>query len=207
MLEVEVDGGRCNFLCSTSTLDFVSSPYTYTSFLHLNPIRGLYGVEWAEGIHPFTNHFCAPRSGLPCFPWRKMQATEGSEAIGGMGRSDHATGSQPRFIGGLCGDEGRRMKGWGLRGVRLRLEVEVDDGRCDFHCSASASGLDSPAAPPCGAGGGKEEEKKEPAASYSRTGESRTTLGDGALDFRVRYGNGYGSSSMATGEKAGRVGD
>ena len=43
--------------------------------------------------------------------------------------------------------------------------------------------------------------QKKPAASYSRTGESRTTLGDGALDFRVRNGNGYGSSSMATGKK------
>ena len=44
------------------------------------------------------------------------------------------------------------------------------------------------------------EKKKEPAASYSRTGESRTTLGDGALDFRVRNGNGYDNSSMATGK-------
>ena len=43
--------------------------------------------------------------------------------------------------------------------------------------------------------------KKKPAASYSRTGESRTTLGDGALDFRVRNGNGYDNSSMATGKK------
>ena len=43
---------------------------------------------------------------------------------------------------------------------------------------------------------------KKPAASYSRTGGSRTTLGEGALDFRVRNGNGYGSSSMATGRKA-----
>ena len=41
----------------------------------------------------------------------------------------------------------------------------------------------------------------KPAASYSRTGESRTTLGDGALDFRVRNGNGYDNSSMATGKK------
>ena len=46
----------------------------------------------------------------------------------------------------------------------------------------------------------KREDKKEPAASYSRTGESRTTLGDGALDFRVRNGNGYDNSSMATGK-------
>ena len=43
--------------------------------------------------------------------------------------------------------------------------------------------------------------KKKPAASYSRTGESRTTLGDGALDFRVRNGNGYDNSSMATGKR------
>ena len=28
-----------------------------------------------------------------------------------------------------------------------------------------------------------------------------TTLGDGAFDFRVRNGNGYGSSSMVTGKK------
>ena len=46
-----------------------------------------------------------------------------------------------------------------------------------------------------------QKQKKEPAASYSRTGESRTTLGDGALDFRVRNGNGYDNSSMATGKK------
>ena len=44
-------------------------------------------------------------------------------------------------------------------------------------------------------------EKKEPATTYSRTGGSRTTLGDGAFDFRVRNGNGYGSSSMVTGKK------
>ena len=42
--------------------------------------------------------------------------------------------------------------------------------------------------------------KKEPATTYSRTGGSRTTLGDGAFDFRVRNGNGYGSSSMVTGK-------
>ena len=44
-------------------------------------------------------------------------------------------------------------------------------------------------------------EIKKPAASYSRTGESRTTLGDGALNFRVRNGNGCDNSSMATGKK------
>ena len=43
--------------------------------------------------------------------------------------------------------------------------------------------------------------KKRPAASYSRMGGSHTTLGDEALDFRVRYGNGYYSFSMATGPK------
>ena len=42
-------------------------------------------------------------------------------------------------------------------------------------------------------------QKKGPAASYSRAGGSRTTLGDGALDFRVRNGNGYFRPSMATG--------
>ena len=42
--------------------------------------------------------------------------------------------------------------------------------------------------------------EKGPAASYSRTGGSRTTLGDGALDFRVRDGNGYDSPSVATGK-------
>ena len=46
-----------------------------------------------------------------------------------------------------------------------------------------------------------ERSKKKPAASYSRTGESRTTLGDGALNFRVRNGNGCDNSSMATGKK------
>ena len=47
--------------------------------------------------------------------------------------------------------------------------------------------------------------KKEPAASYSRTGESRTTLGDEELDFRVRNGNGYDFFSMATGKKPFRL--
>ena len=49
--------------------------------------------------------------------------------------------------------------------------------------------------------------EKGPAASYSRTSERRTTLGDGALDFRVRNGNGYDSLSMATGKKVCRAGD
>ena len=37
-------------------------------------------------------------------------------------------------------------------------------------------------------------------------GGSHTTLGDGALDFRVRHGNGYDSASMATGPKIFRSG-
>ena len=41
----------------------------------------------------------------------------------------------------------------------------------------------------------------KPATSYSRTGESRTTLGDGELDFCVRNGNRYDFSSMVTGKK------
>ena len=45
------------------------------------------------------------------------------------------------------------------------------------------------------------EKRKKPAAPYSRTGGSRTTLGEEALDFRVRNGNGYDSLSMATGKK------
>ena len=43
-------------------------------------------------------------------------------------------------------------------------------------------------------------EIKKPAAPYSRTDEFRTTLGEEALDFRVRNGNGYDSLSMATGK-------
>ena len=43
--------------------------------------------------------------------------------------------------------------------------------------------------------------KRKPAASYSRAGGSRTTLGEEALDFRVRDGNGYCRLSVATGEK------
>ena len=54
-------------------------------------------------------------------------------------------------------------------------------------------------APPAPRRGWKE--KKKPAAPYSRTGGSRTTLGEEALDFRVRNGNGYFSLSMATGKK------
>ena len=42
---------------------------------------------------------------------------------------------------------------------------------------------------------------KKPAAPYSRAGGSRTTLGEEALDFRVRDGNGYGRLSVATGRK------
>ena len=46
-----------------------------------------------------------------------------------------------------------------------------------------------------------QEKIKKPAAPYSRTGGSRTTLGEEALDFRVRNGNGCTSLSMATGAK------
>ena len=49
--------------------------------------------------------------------------------------------------------------------------------------------------------GGLRPRRGEPAASYSRAGGSRTTLGEEALDFRVRDGNGYGRLSVATGEK------
>ena len=50
-------------------------------------------------------------------------------------------------------------------------------------------------------GGAEALQIKKPAAPYSRTGGSRTTLGEEALDFRVRNGNGYDSLSMATGKK------
>ena len=62
--------------------------------------------------------------------------------------------------------------------------------------------LRAPSFPPAGerdARGARAWKRKGPAASYSRTGESRTTLGDGALDFRVRNGNGYFLPAMATG--------
>ena len=49
--------------------------------------------------------------------------------------------------------------------------------------------------------GGLRPRRGEPAASYSRAGGSRTTLGEEALDCRVRNGNGYGRLSVATGEK------
>ena len=58
-----------------------------------------------------------------------------------------------------------------------------------------------PATPPEKGKASPKGGKKKPAASYSRTGESRTTLGDGALNFRVRNGNGCDNSSMATGKK------
>ena len=48
--------------------------------------------------------------------------------------------------------------------------------------------------------------EKGPAASYSRTGGSRTTLGDEALDFSVRNGNWYFCLSMATGLKGRKSG-
>ena len=49
--------------------------------------------------------------------------------------------------------------------------------------------------------GKKLKKQKRPAASYSRTGGSRTTLGDEALDFGVRNGNRYDCLSVATGLK------
>ena len=48
--------------------------------------------------------------------------------------------------------------------------------------------------------------KKKPATSYSHTGESRTTLGDGALNFCVRNGNRCDNPSMVTGKKAVKLG-
>ena len=48
--------------------------------------------------------------------------------------------------------------------------------------------------------GGLRPRRGEPAASYSRAGGSRTTLGEEALDFRVRDGNGYDCPSVATGK-------
>ena len=51
-----------------------------------------------------------------------------------------------------------------------------------------------------------DSKEKKPAAPYSRTGESRTTLGEGALNFRVRNGNGCDNSSMATGKKSRKLG-
>ena len=52
-----------------------------------------------------------------------------------------------------------------------------------------------------------QKQKKKPAAPYSPAGESRSTLGEEALDFRVRNGNGYDSLSVATGKnrKAGKL--
>ena len=51
----------------------------------------------------------------------------------------------------------------------------------------------------------KKWKTKKPAAPYSPAGESRSTLGEEALDFRVRNGNGYDSLSMATGKNDCRV--
>ena len=47
----------------------------------------------------------------------------------------------------------------------------------------------------------KKKKIKKPAAPYSPAGESCSTLGEEALDFRVRNGNGYDNLSMATGKK------
>ena len=46
---------------------------------------------------------------------------------------------------------------------------------------------------------------KNPAASYSPTGASCSTLGDGALHFRVRNGNGCCLPSMAAGKTRPRA--
>ena len=42
--------------------------------------------------------------------------------------------------------------------------------------------------------------KGNPAPRYPPAGDSRSTLADGALDFRVRNGNGYFNPSMGTGK-------
>ena len=54
-------------------------------------------------------------------------------------------------------------------------------------------------------GASTDVKKRKPAAPYSPAGESRSTLGEEALDFRVRNGNGYDSLSMATGKKVCRA--
>ena len=48
--------------------------------------------------------------------------------------------------------------------------------------------------------------KGNPAPRYPPAGDSRSTLADGALDFRVRNGNGYDRPSMGTGVKTHPVG-
>ena len=48
--------------------------------------------------------------------------------------------------------------------------------------------------------------KGNPAPRYPPAGDSRSTLADGALDFRVRNGNGYDRPSMGTGMKTHPVG-
>ena len=63
---------------------------------------------------------CPPRlrltvevDGGRCRPPRKARKRPagGTEAVGEMGRSDHATGFHALFIRGLCGVEGRRKIG------------------------------------------------------------------------------------------------
>ena len=84
-----------------------------------------------------------------------------------------------------CGDiETARPAGLGSRvsGRRARLRL-ARGGRRARH------------------GNGLPGEKRKPAAPYSPAGESRSTLGEEALDFRVRNGNGYDSLSMATGKR------
>ena len=46
--------------------------------------------------------------------------------------------------------------------------------------------------------------KRNPAPRYPPAGDSRSTLADGALDFRVRNGNGYNNPSMGTGIDSGQ---
>ena len=92
---------------------------------------------------------------------------------------------------------------YGVGGPRLLRRAVLASWRPGVLASRRPGVLASwrPAPPPEKGKASPKGGKKKPAASYSRTGEARTTLGDGALNFRVRNGNGCDNSSMATGKK------
>ena len=52
---------------------------------------------------------------------------------------------------------------------------------------------------------GSAPEGGNPVSCYPPAGDSRSTLADGALNFRVRNGNGCDNPSMGTGKRRGRT--
>ena len=69
---------------------------------------------------------------------------------------------------------------------------------------AEAPGAEKEKAPlPASKGGARGLSKRIPAATYSPTQKLCSTIGSGGLNFRVRDGNGWNPSDVATGKRFG----